>query len=149
MVTLGIETSCDETACAVVHDGRETLANIVRSQVPLHAPFGGVVPEIASRAHVEEIVRVIRLALEEAFRAPHYCSEPAALRLAMTYWQLGRKDQARLWYEKASRWLGERQRVSEDRRCACREAEDLLGLPQTEHQYPDTEKHRAEDGPDR
>jgi N6-L-threonylcarbamoyladenine synthase len=70
MITLGIETSCDETACAVVRDGREVLSNVIRSQVPLHAPYGGVVPEIASRAHVEDILRVLGAALEEARVSP-------------------------------------------------------------------------------
>ena len=50
---LGIETSCDETAAAVVVDAKEVLSSVVSSQVELHARFGGVVPEIASRAHVE------------------------------------------------------------------------------------------------
>jgi N6-L-threonylcarbamoyladenine synthase len=63
---LGIETSCDETAAAVVVDGREVLSSIVSSQVDLHARFGGVVPEIASRAHVELIGPVIADALGEA-----------------------------------------------------------------------------------
>ena len=66
MLVLGIETSCDETAAAVVRDGREILANVVRSQIPLHRPFGGVVPEIACRAHVEDLTRVVDRALEEA-----------------------------------------------------------------------------------
>lgn len=63
MKILGIETSCDETACAVVKDGREVLANVVYTQIPLHQPYGGVVPEIASRAHVEKISEVVREAL--------------------------------------------------------------------------------------
>jgi N6-L-threonylcarbamoyladenine synthase len=63
---LGIETSCDETAAAVVVDGREVLSSVVSSQVDLHARFGGVVPEIASRAHVELIGPVIADALGEA-----------------------------------------------------------------------------------
>ncbi|MBN1417488.1 MAG: tRNA (adenosine(37)-N6)-threonylcarbamoyltransferase complex transferase subunit TsaD [Planctomycetes bacterium] len=63
---LGIETSCDETAAGVVEDGRRILSNVVLSQIPLHAPFSGVVPEIASRAHVQEIVRVVEHALAEA-----------------------------------------------------------------------------------
>ncbi len=62
MNILGIETSCDETAAAVVKDGREVLANVVYTQIPLHQPYGGVVPEIASRAHVEKISEVIRTA---------------------------------------------------------------------------------------
>jgi len=64
MNILGIETSCDETACAVVKDGREVLANVVYTQIPLHQPYGGVVPEIASRAHIEKIGEVVRTAME-------------------------------------------------------------------------------------
>lgn len=63
---LGIETSCDETAAAVVRNGREVLSNVVYTQIPLHVPYGGVVPEIASRAHVEKIDSVIRAAIEQA-----------------------------------------------------------------------------------
>jgi N6-L-threonylcarbamoyladenine synthase len=63
---LGIETSCDETAAAVVVDGAEVLSSVVSSQVDLHARFGGVVPEIASRAHVELLTPVIARALVEA-----------------------------------------------------------------------------------
>jgi N6-L-threonylcarbamoyladenine synthase len=63
---LAIETSCDETAAAVVEDGRTVLSNAVHTQIPLHAPFGGVVPEIASRSHVQKIGAVVRLALDEA-----------------------------------------------------------------------------------
>jgi N6-L-threonylcarbamoyladenine synthase len=63
---LGIETSCDETAVAVVDDGRSVRSNLVSSQVHLHERFGGVVPEIASRAHLENINPMIELALEEA-----------------------------------------------------------------------------------
>jgi len=66
LLTLGIETSCDETASSVVLNGRRVLSNVVRSQIPLHAPFGGVVPEIASRAHAEDIGRVVGRAIEEA-----------------------------------------------------------------------------------
>ena len=62
MNILGIETSCDETAAVVVRDGREVLANVVYTQIPLHQPYGGVVPEIASRAHVEKISEVITTA---------------------------------------------------------------------------------------
>jgi len=61
-----IETSCDETAAAVVEDGQRILANVVASQVELHARYGGVFPEIASRAHVEAIVPVIRRTMQEA-----------------------------------------------------------------------------------
>ena len=63
---LGIETSCDETAAAVVVDGRDVLSSVVSSQVDLHARFGGVVPEIASRAHVELLTPVVARALVEA-----------------------------------------------------------------------------------
>ncbi len=65
-VILGIETSCDETAAAVVVDGTEVRSSVVSSQVDLHARFGGVVPEIASRAHVELLTPVITQALVEA-----------------------------------------------------------------------------------
>jgi len=63
---LGIETSCDETAAAVVVDGHQVLSSVVSSQVDLHARFGGVVPEIASRAHVELLTPVIARSLVEA-----------------------------------------------------------------------------------
>ena len=59
MNILGIETSCDETAAAVVKDGHEVLTNVVYTQIPLHQPYGGVVPEVASRAHVEKISQVV------------------------------------------------------------------------------------------
>ena len=64
MNIIGIETSCDETAAAVVKDGREVLSNVVYTQIPLHQPYGGVVPEIASRAHIEKISQVIGSALD-------------------------------------------------------------------------------------
>ncbi|MCS6860950.1 MAG: tRNA (adenosine(37)-N6)-threonylcarbamoyltransferase complex transferase subunit TsaD [Abditibacteriales bacterium] len=63
---LGIETSCDETSVAVVRDGREILSNLVASQMDLHAKFGGVVPEVASRKHVELLNPVLHEALAEA-----------------------------------------------------------------------------------
>ncbi|MFI3238362.1 MAG: tRNA (adenosine(37)-N6)-threonylcarbamoyltransferase complex transferase subunit TsaD [Lachnospiraceae bacterium] len=63
---LGIETSCDETAAAVVKNGREVLSNIISSQIDLHTLYGGVVPEIASRKHVEKINQVIEEAMTEA-----------------------------------------------------------------------------------
>jgi len=65
-LTLGIESSCDETSAAVVADGREVLSNIIASQVPTHKIFGGVVPEIASRHHLENVNPVIAMALSEA-----------------------------------------------------------------------------------
>ena len=66
MIVLGIESSCDETAAAVVKDGNKILSNVVASQVDFHKKYGGVVPEIASRKHVESIVPVIKEALGEA-----------------------------------------------------------------------------------
>lgn len=66
MLVLAIETSCDETAAAVVKDGREMLSSIVSSQVAIHAEYGGVVPEIASRKHLEMISPVIAEALDKA-----------------------------------------------------------------------------------
>ncbi len=63
---LGIETSCDETAASVTKDGREVLSNVVYSQIPLHTIYGGVVPEIASRKHIDKIIHVIDAALREA-----------------------------------------------------------------------------------
>ena len=63
MKILGIETSCDETAAAIVEDGRRVVSNVVYTQIPLHVPYGGVVPEIASRAHIEKISEVVRAAL--------------------------------------------------------------------------------------
>lgn len=65
-VILAIETSCDETAAAVVENGRRVLANAVFSQISLHMPYGGVVPEIASRSHVQKIGPVVSSALDEA-----------------------------------------------------------------------------------
>jgi N6-L-threonylcarbamoyladenine synthase len=66
MLILGIETSCDETAAAVVEDGRRIRSSIIASQVELHSKYGGVVPEIASRKHMETIVPVICKALDDA-----------------------------------------------------------------------------------
>src|SRR5947209_24775 len=63
---LGIETSCDETAAAVVKDGERLLSNVVSSQIATHQPYGGVVPELASREHLRAIVPVVRQALAEA-----------------------------------------------------------------------------------
>ena len=66
MLTLGIETSCDETAAAIAEDGRKILSSVVSSQLDLHRKFGGVVPEIASRAHLELIFPVIEESLDSA-----------------------------------------------------------------------------------
>jgi N6-L-threonylcarbamoyladenine synthase len=70
MLVLGIETSCDESSAALVSDGLETLSNVVASQVDLHSSYGGVVPEIAARAHVEALIPVVKEALEPADGAP-------------------------------------------------------------------------------
>lgn len=66
VLILAVESSCDETAAAVVKNGREVLSNIISSQIELHTVYGGVVPEIASRKHIEKINQVIREALDKA-----------------------------------------------------------------------------------
>ena len=66
ILTLGIESSCDETSVSVVKNGREILSNIIDTQIPIHEKYGGVVPEIASRNHIEAISRVAKLAIKEA-----------------------------------------------------------------------------------
>ena len=66
MKILGIETSCDETAVAVVEDGRRLLSNIVATQVEMHAKYGGIVPELASRQHMITMLPVVEQALERA-----------------------------------------------------------------------------------
>lgn len=66
ILILAVESSCDETAASVVKNGREVLSNVISSQIELHKLYGGVVPEIASRKHIEKVNQVIREALEEA-----------------------------------------------------------------------------------
>jgi N6-L-threonylcarbamoyladenine synthase len=66
MKILGIETSCDETAASVVEDGRILLSNVVNSQIDIHAEYGGVIPEVAARSHIEVILPVIHKALRDA-----------------------------------------------------------------------------------
>lgn len=68
---LGIESSCDETSAAVVRAGEEMISNVVYSQIATHQPYGGVVPELASREHLRAIVPVVRRALEQAGRSYH------------------------------------------------------------------------------
>ena len=68
MIVLGIETSCDETAAAVVRDDRTILSNVVYSQLDEHSAFGGVVPEIAARAHLDVLDGVVREALSQPDR---------------------------------------------------------------------------------
>ncbi len=64
MIILGIESTCDETACAIVRDGKEILSNVVSSQIDLHQEYGGVVPELACRRHIDVIIPI----LDEALR---------------------------------------------------------------------------------
>lgn len=64
--TLAIESSCDETSAAVLVNGRQVLSNVISSQVPIHQKFGGVVPEIASRHHIEQVIPVVDQALLDA-----------------------------------------------------------------------------------
>ncbi len=66
ILTLGIESSCDETSVSVVKNGREVLSNVIDTQIPIHEKYGGVVPEIASRNHIEAISRVTKKALKDA-----------------------------------------------------------------------------------
>lgn len=66
MLVLGIESTCDETACALVRDGRDILSNVVSSQIDLHQTYGGVVPELACRRHVDVLIPVLREALTTA-----------------------------------------------------------------------------------
>ena len=66
MIILGIDTSCDDTSAAVVLDGERVLSNVVNSQIKLHHPYGGVVPELASREHVRNIIPVVQDALSRA-----------------------------------------------------------------------------------
>ena len=84
---LAIESSCDETAASVVKNGRCVLSNIISSQIAIHTLYGGVVPEIASRKHIEKINQVVEAALKEAdvtlddrrtnCRSRHRCVLPA------------------------------------------------------------------------
>ncbi|MGH9122886.1 MAG: tRNA (adenosine(37)-N6)-threonylcarbamoyltransferase complex transferase subunit TsaD [Acidimicrobiales bacterium] len=78
MRLLALETSCDETAAAVVEDGRRVLSSVVASQVQRHRPFGGVVPEVAGRAHLELLTPVVARALEEADTDPRELDAVAA-----------------------------------------------------------------------
>ena len=66
ILTMGIESSCDETSISIVKNGREILSNVIDTQIPIHEKYGGVVPEIASRNHIEAISRVYKKALEDA-----------------------------------------------------------------------------------
>ena len=66
MLVMGIESSCDETACAIVSDNRELLSSVVWSQYDEHRRFGGVVPEIAARAHLEQVDVIVQEAMKQA-----------------------------------------------------------------------------------
>lgn len=70
MIVLGIETSCDETAVAIVKDGKEVISSVVYSQIDIHEKFGGVVPEVASRKHIQKITVVFEEALKQANMKP-------------------------------------------------------------------------------
>jgi N6-L-threonylcarbamoyladenine synthase len=80
MKVLGIESSCDETAASVVEDGKRLLSNVVASSMDLHAQYGGVIPEIAARSHIEAILPVIQQALDDA-----YCTWDDIDAIAVTY----------------------------------------------------------------
>jgi N6-L-threonylcarbamoyladenine synthase len=80
LILLGLETSCDETSAAIVTDGRFVHSNVISSQVAVHAPFGGVVPEIASREHVRAITHITNRALQEAGLERHELEGIAATR---------------------------------------------------------------------
>ena len=79
LVILGIETSCDETAAAVVRNGREVLSNVIYSQIDLHTLYGGVVPEIASRKHIEKINQVIEHIRKGTVESVYYDVDQARL----------------------------------------------------------------------
>jgi N6-L-threonylcarbamoyladenine synthase len=85
MTIIGIESSCDETACAIVRDGTQVLSNVVYTQIKLHQPWGGVVPEIASRAHVEKISGVISAAVDGAVASGGISSLADVDAVAVTY----------------------------------------------------------------
>src|SRR5258707_9821330 len=77
---LGIETSCDETATAVVEDGTAIRSNVVASQIDIHSQFGGVFPEVASRMHVEAILPVVQQAMQQAQVTPQQIDALAVTR---------------------------------------------------------------------
>ena len=69
---LGIETSCDETSCSIVKNGSEEIKTVILSQVDIHTLYGGVVPEIASRNHIKDIVFVIDKCLKDCAKLPYF-----------------------------------------------------------------------------
>ena len=86
MIVLGIETTCDETAAAVVRSGQELISNVVYSQIATHQPYGGVVPELASREHLRAIVPVVRKALEDAGKTYDTIDAVAVTQLLRRLW---------------------------------------------------------------
>ena len=70
MLVLGLETSCDDTAVAVLKDGNNLLSNVINDQTKIHSKYGGIVPELAGRSHIEQIHRVITQSLISAQQAP-------------------------------------------------------------------------------
>ncbi len=97
MRILGIETSCDETAAAVVEDGQKLLSNVVASSLDLHIPFGGVVPEIAARSHIESILPVIDKALQDAFEENSRQKTEDSIGLPSTVYGLPSTSSSDLW----------------------------------------------------
>ena len=89
MKILGIETSCDETAAAIVENGDQILSNVVVSQIDIFASYGGVIPEIAARSHLEAIQPVIHRAFTEAGLKPNDWSEIDAIAVTHTPGLLG------------------------------------------------------------
>jgi N6-L-threonylcarbamoyladenine synthase len=120
---LGIETSCDETAAAVVTDGRQVRSSVVASQTALHQKYGGVVPEIASRAHIENLLPVLTEAMRQAgvgrdeIDAIAIANQPG-LAIALVVGVTAAKTLSMMW---ASRWLRSTTftRIS-SRRCSTR-----------------------------
>jgi N6-L-threonylcarbamoyladenine synthase len=87
MLVLGIETSCDETAAAVIRDGREIVSSVISSQIKTHEKFGGVVPELASREHLDKIVPIVEEALSRAAERTSK-STASPLRMALAWLDL-------------------------------------------------------------
>ena len=90
MNILAVESSCDETAVAIVRDGRQVLTDCIASQVDLHRLYGGVVPEIASRKHIEKISLVAQQAMEQAGVGPEEIDAVAAMMDAYVAWKENR-----------------------------------------------------------
>ena len=143
VVILAIESSCDETAASVVRNGREVLSNVISSQIDLHTLFGGVVPEIASRKHIEKINQVIEEALTEAnmklnqIDAIGACIGPKRSRISAVVNELnGEKIDIILWSENPAEFIAKALAPAEvisvtmtgERACRVRVAPDQLSL---------------------